>query len=230
MNMGQNILKLIKLADIITLLNALFGFASILMTLDGQIESALVLILLAVIADGADGAVARFTGTGVLGANLDSLADVISFGVAPAVVAFVSLNSFDNWMGVFPGLFLVCGILRLARFNVSGKTDGFEGIPITAGGFIVALFIFIKDFVPYFETIFPGLLVILSLLMVSTISYPKIKKPIVLAPIVVVMIFDIIVFYLGYNDLLMKGALLLFMLIMAYVLSPIWRKIYDRNY
>ena len=42
-------------------------------------------------------------------------------------------------MGVFPGFFLVCGILRLARFNVSGKKDGFEGIPITAGGFIVAL-------------------------------------------------------------------------------------------
>jgi CDP-diacylglycerol--serine O-phosphatidyltransferase len=227
--MGQNILKLIKLADIITLINALFGFASILMALHGQIESALVLILLAVIADGADGAVARYTGTGVLGANLDSLADVISFGVAPAVVAFVSLDSMNNWVEVFPGLFLVCGILRLARFNVSGKTDGFEGIPITAGGFIVALFIFMKDFVPYFETIFASLLVILSLLMVSTISYPKIKKPIVLGPIVIVMIFDILVFYLGYNDLLKKGALLLFILIMAYVLSPIWRKIYDRN-
>ena len=62
------------------------------MTMHGQIESALVLILLAVIADGADGAVARYSGFGVLGANLDSLSDVISFGVAPAVVAFVSLS------------------------------------------------------------------------------------------------------------------------------------------
>jgi archaetidylserine synthase len=227
--MGQNILKIIKPADIITLINALLGFTSVLMTLDGQIESALVLILLAVIADGADGAVARFTGTGVLGVNLDSLSDVISFGVAPAVVGFVSLDSMNNWIGVFPGLFLVCGILRLARFNVSGKKDGFEGIPITAGGFIVALFIFIKDFVPYFEFVFPALLLILSLLMVSTISYPKIKKPIFLAPILAVMIFDITVFYLDYPDLLKKGSLILFMLIMVYVLSPFWRKIYDRN-
>jgi CDP-diacylglycerol--serine O-phosphatidyltransferase len=231
--MGQNILKLIKPADIITLINALLGFASILMTLQGHIESALVLILLAVIADGADGAVARFTGNGVLGENLDSLSDVISFGVAPAVVAFVLLDSMNNWMGVFPGLFLVCGILRLARFNVSGKKDGFEGIPITAGGFIVALFLLMKllmtDFVPYFEFVFPALLLILSVLMVSTISYPKIKKPIVLAPIVIVMVFDITVFYLRYTDLLKKGTLLLFMLIMAYVLSPIWRKIYDRD-
>lgn len=227
--MGLNILKLMKLADIITLINALMGFASILMTLNGQIESALVFIFLAVIADGADGAVARFTGTGVLGENLDSLSDVISFGVAPAVIAFVLLDGMNNWMGVFPGFFMVCGILRLARFNVSGKKDGFEGIPITAGGFIVALFIFIKDFIQYFEVVFPVLLLILSILMVSTISYPKIKKPIVLAPIVAVMVFDITVFYLEYTELLKKGTLLLFIFIMAYVLSPVWRKIYERD-
>lgn len=227
--MAQNILKLIKPADIITLVNALLGFGSILMTLNGQIENALMMILLAVIADGADGAVARYTGTGVLGANLDSLADVISFGVAPAVVAFVSLDGMNNWLGVFPGLFLVCGILRLARFNVSGKKNGFEGIPITVGGFIVALFIFMKDFVPYFEVVFPALLLILSVLMVSTISYPKIKNPIVIAPMVIVLFFDIIVYYLNYPVLLEKGTLLLFILIMAYVLSPVWRKIYDRN-
>ena len=228
-NMGQNILKIIKLADIITLINALLGFASILMTLNGQIESALVLIFLAVIADGADGAVARYTGTGVLGANLDSLADVISFGVAPAVVAFVSLDSMNNWVGIFPGLFLVCGILRLARFNVSEKKEGFEGIPITAGGFIVALFLFMKDIVPYFEALFPALLLILSILMVSTISYPKIKKPIILAPFAILMVFDIIVYYLDYPGLLNKGTLLLFILIMIYVLSPVWRKIYGRD-
>ncbi|MDP2766169.1 MAG: CDP-alcohol phosphatidyltransferase family protein, partial [Candidatus Methanoperedens sp.] len=70
--MGENILKLIKPADIITLVNALLGFASIIMTIREQMESALVLILIAVIADGADGAVARYTGYGVLGANLDS--------------------------------------------------------------------------------------------------------------------------------------------------------------
>ncbi len=227
--MGQNILKLIKLADLITLINALMGFTSILMAIDGQIENALVFIFLAVIADGADGAVARYCGNSVLGSNLDSLSDVISFGVAPAVVAFIVLDSMDNWMGIFPGLFLVCGILRLARFNVSGKKDGFEGIPITAGGFIAALFIFMKDFVQYFEIVFPVLLLILSILMVSTISYPKVKKPIVLAPIVAVMVFDITVFYLDYTDLLKKGTFLLSILIMAYVLSPVWRKIYDRD-
>jgi len=227
--MGQNILKLIKPADIITLINALMGFASIIMTLKGEIEVALVFILLAVIADGADGAVARYSGFGVLGANLDSLSDVISFGVAPAVVSFAALSKLGNLALVFPAFFMICGILRLARFNVSGKKDGFEGIPITAGGFIVALFVLVKDIVPYFEYTFSALLVILSLLMVSTISYPKIKNPIALAPIVIVLVFNIFAFYLGLIDLVKKGSLLLFILIMAYILSPIGVKLYDRN-
>jgi phosphatidylserine synthase len=83
-----------------------------------------------------------------------------------------------------------------------------------------------KDFVSYFEAIFPVLLLILSVLMVSTISYPKIKKPIILAPFAIVMVFDIIVYYLDYPDLVKNGTLLLFMLIMVYVLSPVWRRIY----
>jgi len=124
---------------------------------------------------------------------------------------------------------MVCGTLRLARFNVSGKKDGFEGIPITAGGFIVALFILIKDLVPYFEYFFAVLLCVLSLLMVSTINYPKIKKPLVLAPMAIVLIFNIVVFYLGFSDLVKKGSLLLFILIMAYIFYPIGRKLYDRN-
>jgi CDP-diacylglycerol--serine O-phosphatidyltransferase len=124
---------------------------------------------------------------------------------------------------------MVCGTLRLARFNVSGKKDGFEGIPITAGGFIVALFLLVKDIVPYFEYTFVALLVILSLLMVSTISYPKIKNPLTLAPMVIILMFNIFAFYLGLTDLAKKGSLLMFILIMVYVLSPIGMKLYDRN-
>lgn len=226
--MGENILKLIKPADIITLVNALLGFASIIMTLQGRLESALALVLIAVIADGADGAVARYSGYGVLGANLDSLADVISFGVAPAVLAFVFLgNGYFAWL--FAGLFLVCGTLRLARFNVAGKKDGFEGIPITSGGFVVALFLLIKDFVPYFEYMFALLLVVLSLLMVSTVAYPKLKNPVILAPMALLLVFDIAAFYLGYGEAVKNASLLLFVLIFAYILSPIGRRYYDRN-
>jgi CDP-diacylglycerol--serine O-phosphatidyltransferase len=227
--MGQNILKLIKPADVITLINALLGFASIIMTVWGQFDTALMLVLIAVIADGADGAVARYSGFGVLGANLDSLADVIAFGVAPALLAFVFLVHTGFIAGVFSGFFLACGILRLARFNVAGKKDGFEGIPITAGGLIVALFLLIKELVPYFDYTFAVLLVILSILMVSTISYPKLNQPVILAPMSLVLVFDIAVFYLGYPVLVKEASLLLFIMIFAYILSPIVRRYYVRN-
>ncbi len=223
--MSENILKLIKPADLITLINALLGFASVIMIAQGKLDEALVLILLAVIADGADGAFARYTGTGTLGANLDSLADVIAFGVAPATVAFVFLDSQAAW--VFSGFFLVCGILRLARFNVSGKKDGFEGIPITSGGFTVALFLLIRDYVQYFKYVFPLLLILVSLLMVSTISYPKIKSPIVLAPLGILLAIDIAGFYLGYADIVKLVSLLLFALALVFILSPAGRRFYD---
>jgi archaetidylserine synthase len=225
--MSENILKLIKPADIITLINALLGFAAVIMVVQGKLDEALVLILLAVIADGADGAFARYTGTGVLGANLDSLADVIAFGVAPATAAFVFLGGQAAW--VFSGFFLVCGILRLARFNVAGKKDGFEGIPITSGGFIVALFLLMRDYVQYFEYVFSLLLVLLSLLMVSTIGYPKIKKPFVLAPLGILLVIDIASFYLGYAGIVKLVSLLLFALALVYILSPAWRRLYGRS-
>ncbi len=227
--MGKNVLKLMKPADIITLVNALLGFASIIMTLQREFETALVLILIAVIADGADGAVARYSGFGVLGANLDSLADVISFGVAPATAALFSLSEFGYTAALFSSLFLVCGILRLARFNVSGIKDGFEGIPITAGGFIVALFLQIRDFVPGFEYVFPALLVLLSYLMISVIKYPKMKAPVFLVPMAIILFSDIFGFYLGFQDLVKITSLVLLLLIMIYILNPAWRKFYYRN-
>jgi archaetidylserine synthase len=221
--MGEFIFKLIKPADIITLISALLGFASIIRTFLGEFEISLVLILLAVIADGADGAVARYSGYGVLGANLDSLADIISFGVAPSVVAFVSLETLGVLAWISAGLFLVCGILRLARFNVAGKKDGFEGIPITSGGFIVALFLLAKVEVPYKEEVFILLILIISFLMVSTISYPKIKNPVALAPLGLLLVLDILGFYRTISSLLLLA------LCFLYILSPIGKRFYDGN-
>jgi len=229
--MGENITKLIKPADIITLINALLGFAAIIQIIRGEFTGALVLILAAVIADGADGAVARYTGYGMLGGNLDSLADVIAFGAAPAVAAYVYLGG--GVSGLFACLFLVCGMLRLARFNVAGKKDGFEGIPITSGGFIVALFLLVKDlvkdFVPYVEYSFIFLLVIISLLMVSTIGYPKLKSPVVLAPMGLLLVLDIAVFFLGRQDMVKIASLILLVFVCAYILSPLGRRFYDKR-
>ncbi|HEY9206812.1 MAG TPA: CDP-diacylglycerol--serine O-phosphatidyltransferase [Candidatus Methanoperedens sp.] len=229
--MSESILKLIKLADIVTLINALLGFASIIMIVRGNFDGALMLILIAVIADAADGAVARYSGFGVLGANLDSLSDAISFGAAPAVAALVFLVDSGIFAGMFAGLFLVCGILRLARFNVAGKKDGFEGIPITSGGFMVALFLLIKDYVPdaYVKPVFGLFLVLISVLMVSTISYPKLKNPVILAPMGILLLLDILVFYLGYDEAVRLISLILFAFTFVYILSPITGRFYGRS-
>lgn len=224
--MGENIIKLIKPADIITLLCALLGLGSIIMSGSRQHEAALVLILAAVIADAADGAVARYSGCGVLGANLDSLADVISFGVAPAIAAFIFLNDLGALAWASAGLFLVCGILRLARFNVAGKKDGFEGIPITSAGFIAALFLLVKDIVPFAEYVFILLLLIVSLLMVSSVSYPKLKGPVILAPMGVLLVIDIVVFYLGRPGTVKIASFILLVFVFAYFLSPIGRRFF----
>ncbi|VVB88762.1 Archaetidylserine synthase [uncultured archaeon] len=224
--MGENIAKLIKPADIITLINALLGFAAIIQVIRQDFAGALVLILAAVIADGADGAVARYTGYGVLGANLDSLADVIAFGAAPSIAAYIYLG----WpLGIFACFFLVCGMLRLARFNVAGKKDGFEGIPITSGGFIVALFLLVEDYAPYSRYSFILLLVIVSLLMVSRIGYPKLKNPAALAPMGLLLIFDIVVFYLGRQEIAKIASLILLVFVCAYILSPLGKRFYDKR-
>ncbi|MDO8726977.1 MAG: CDP-diacylglycerol--serine O-phosphatidyltransferase [Candidatus Methanoperedens sp.] len=227
--MGENMIKLIKPADIITLLCALLGFGSIIMSGSGQNDAALVLILAAVIADAADGAMARYSGCGVLGANLDSLADVISFGVAPAVAALIFLNELGALAWASAGFFLVCGILRLARFNVAGKKDGFEGIPITSAGFIVALFLLVREIVPYAEYVFILLLIIVSFLMVSSVSYPKLKRPVILAPMGILLVLDIVVFYLGYKDMVKTASFILLVFVLAYFLSPLGRRFYDRD-
>jgi CDP-diacylglycerol--serine O-phosphatidyltransferase len=100
--MNESIYRLIKLPDLVTLLNALLGFTAVLMVVQSpsNVYHASILIILAVIADGIilaviadglDGAIARSMEYGVLGENLDSLADVISFGLAPAVIAYAIL-------------------------------------------------------------------------------------------------------------------------------------------
>lgn len=179
--MGESILKIIKPADVITLINALLGFTSIILITRDKIYEALILILIAVIADSIDGTLRRHSGQNILGEELDSLADVISFGVVPALLAYVFLDNL-GFAEIFAGLFLACGMLRLARFNVAGNKNGFEGVPITVCGFIVALFFLFKEEVPYFEYLLISLLILLSLLMVSTINYPKYKSPTVLTP------------------------------------------------
>jgi CDP-diacylglycerol--serine O-phosphatidyltransferase len=142
------------LADLVTLANAGSGTAAILLCLHylsdrrpETIWTALALLPVALICDVLDGAIARWRHKhSALGADLDSLADVVSFGVAPAVMGF-TLGLRGGWDAVVLIYFVACGISRLARFNVTasalsdgrGKVKYYEGTPIPTSLVIIAL-------------------------------------------------------------------------------------------
>lgn len=164
----------IKIPDIVTILNAFCGLTAIFLSFFGFTPLIPILILIAVIFDGLDGYLARKLGSSELGEILDSLADIISFGVAPAVILFSIYPASPLLiMGLY--LFISCGILRLARFGISKKSNFFEGLPITAGAIIITSFTLIDIYHSYVEII--GLLtIILALFMISSIPFPKIKN------------------------------------------------------
>ncbi len=154
---SRPLLRALVPADFITLANASCGTGAIFLCLnyleggphDGFLIAAFVLLPLALVLDLADGMVARSSQrTSVFGADLDSLADVVSFGVAPAVLGF-TLGLRGVWDALVLCAFVCCGIARLARFNVTaaalaagtGKVRYYEGTPIPTSVVIVALLV-----------------------------------------------------------------------------------------
>jgi len=169
----MRITQLIRAPDIATLLNATFGFFAMIVGASGEIRAAAVFILAAAGFDYLDGKIARLTGrSGDFGKQLDSLADTVSFVVAPAFLGFA--YGLRTTTGVLClSLFVSCGILRLARFNIT-KVSGFEGVPTTANGIFLAVV-----FLAGPKSINPHLLcsayATLAVLMVSKIRVTKIK-------------------------------------------------------
>lgn len=135
------------LPNLLTTGNLFFGFFSIIKSLQGQFSLAAIAISLAAIFDVLDGRVARLTrGTSEFGVQYDSLCDLCSFGVAPAFMMYqYGLHSLGRVGWVVCFIFLACGALRLARFNVQssiGKANGdFTGLPIPMAALVVASFV-----------------------------------------------------------------------------------------
>jgi len=173
------------LPNTLTLCGLFCGFYSILAALKGDYVIAAWAIMVANIFDGLDGWVARLTSsTTRFGIELDSLSDLVAFGVAPAVILYNwSLASFGRvgWAAAF--LFVACGALRLARYNIqmgSSESRSFTGMPIPGAATMIAtlvIFYYNKwDTVPdnnYFILIFT---IFLSMLMVSTLRFHGIKE------------------------------------------------------
>jgi CDP-diacylglycerol---serine O-phosphatidyltransferase len=172
------------LPSLFTTGNLFLGFWAIIKTLEGRFGEAAPLIGGAIVLDMLDGRIARLTGTtSEFGGEFDSLADVISFGVAPALLAYRwAFESVPRigWLGAF--FFVVCGALRLARFNVQRQSVDsryFVGLPIpAAAGQVAALASFAPEAVSErsHALVLIALVVLLGLLMVSTVRYTSFKS------------------------------------------------------
>ena len=171
------------LPSLFTTGNLFLGFWSIVKALDARFAEAALLVGGAVILDMLDGRIARLTNTqSEFGAQLDSLADAVSFGVAPALLAYCwALSTFPRagWPAAF--LFLACGVLRLARFNVQRHVVDarfFVGLAIPAGAAQIAAIVFAFPEPPterWQAVLVLALVVVLAFLMVSTFRYRSFK-------------------------------------------------------
>lgn len=164
-----------RFANFITFFNIIFGSTAILYTISGNYKVAAILILAAVVMDGLDGRVARKLQTSSdLGRELDSLCDIVSFGVAPAVLLYSQvLASNYHFMGLAAFLiYIICGAYRLARFNVMNISAYFLGLPITIAGGLLAILSLLAAYLHPLVILF--LVLALSLFMISSVRLPKI--------------------------------------------------------
>src|SRR4030042_12515 len=167
------------LPNLFTTANLFCGFYSIIASMKGMYEIAAVSILIAAVLDGLDGRIARMTHTtSKFGGEYDSLCDLVAFGVAPAILIYSwSLISYGKWGWLAAFLFVPCGALGLARFNVQvGIIDSriFNGLPIPGGAAAVAtgvmLFFYLGGEGRFSDLSILVAIVAVSLCMVSSIT------------------------------------------------------------
>ena len=173
----------LAIPDVISILNLVFGFLAILMVIGNHLTYASLCILVAVVFDSVDGWVSRKLNREDpfgFGKNIDSLADIVSFGAAPSVLLYYMGLGISDWaaylVAIVAMLALICGMLRLTRYNVISdkiKYHGFVGFPIPGTAILLATY--------YLSGLFNiGVASILMLfaayLMISTIRYPKVDN------------------------------------------------------
>ena len=161
-------------ANILTMLNLSSGCLALILLMNGYASLGAVLIFTAALFDMYDGKVARSLNvTSDFGKQLDSLADLISFGVAPALLIYQNILSEYSVAGIpLTVMYILCGAIRLARYNVTTFTGSFQGLPIPVAGCILALAFISRSFIP--SVLFMLFLLTLSVLMIGTFKVKKI--------------------------------------------------------
>jgi CDP-diacylglycerol--serine O-phosphatidyltransferase len=197
----------IILPNMLTLIGVCIGLTSIRFALDEKFEFAIIAIIFAALFDWLDGRIARLIkGTSEVGKELDSLADVISFGVAPAfIMYFWKLNELGRFGWLLCLIYVSCVALRLARFNVnsnqepSWRDNFFEGVPSPAGGILVLTPLIVSatnfDYLALnYDIIVPACFIVISLLLISKFPSYSFKKIIVQRKATIFLLFGIVLF------------------------------------
>ncbi|MEQ1528822.1 MAG: CDP-diacylglycerol--serine O-phosphatidyltransferase [Methylococcales bacterium] len=169
----MTILRFLKLADIFTVCNLCCGILSILLAFEGQYGLSAALLFLAAVFDVLDGKIAGLLHQkNVFGKQIDSMSDLVSFGVAPALL-YYAMGS-PGLFGITVTLFFVsCGMLRLARYNIS-EGAGFVGVPITVNGILFPILFLLFVSVPGSLNYWPLVLLIQGFLMISSLKISRI--------------------------------------------------------
>ena len=219
-NINTEIKSFIAISDIISLLNMSSGFLSIISSINNDLELAAILMIIAIKFDSVDGWVARKTNRQDelgFGKNIDSLSDIISFGVAPAIFIYSCINTtpgmFQTIVILISLLIVVCGVLRLTRYNVISdkiNTDDFIGFPIPGISFVLSTYYLSGFFNPYLAL---ALCVIISLLMICNKKYSKFDNiPLITISVVLILLLIIPINTTFYNVNVPAALLLLFCL------------------
>ena len=196
------------LPNMLTLIGVCIGLSSIRFALDEKFELAIIAIIFAALIDGLDGRIARLIkGTSKVGKELDSLTDMISFGVAPAfIMYFWKLNTLERFGWLLCLVYVICVALRLARFNVNSNTDSswkdnfFEGVPSPAGAILLLTPLIISlsgfDFLQLnYNIITPIFFVITSFLLISKFPSYSFKKIVIPRRTTIFLLFGIVLFF-----------------------------------
>ena len=196
------------LPNTLTLIGVCIGLSSIKFAIDAKYELSIIAIVFAALIDGLDGRIARLIkATSKVGKELDSLTDVISFGVAPAfIMYFWSLNNLGKIGWLICLIYVVCVALRLARFNVnsndepSWKDNFFQGVPSPSGGILVLMPLIyslseLELFNVNYELSVPILFIAISFLLISKFPTYSFKKIIVPRSMTIFLLFGIVLFF-----------------------------------
>ena len=196
------------LPNMLTLIGVCIGLTSIRFALDGRFELAIIAIIFAALIDGLDGRIARLIkGTSKVGKELDSLTDMISFGVAPAFIMFFwKLNALGRFGWLLCLIYVICVALRLARFNINSNQESswrdnfFEGVPSPAGGILVLTPLIVSlsgfDFLQLnYDIVVPTFFIISSFLLISKFPTYSFKKIVIPRRTTIFLLFSIVLFF-----------------------------------